>query len=870
MAIQRQTPARLVDARDQLEAARDELRAQHNSGSRGVTVCNRLTTQLDGVIARLFQTALEELNLEQSRDKLALVPNAGYGRREMAPFSDVDLMLLHEEATHEEVETLARRLWQDLYDIGLDLGSSVRTIPEALRLANRDAATATSLMEARFLTGNELLFRQFVERYQKNCRGRFRSYYDAIVTARREERSRYGETIFLLEPNIKRSRGGLREIQLMRWIGFLRFGTPDPEALAREGVISKQDARRIREGREFLLRLRNEMHFFCQRAEDILERRQQVRLAAWLDFRDSDGLLAVERFMREYFRHTSQIRYVTSRFVRGLRPTPMTQVLAPVFSHTVGGDYRVSWDFISASRPGLARLETDLEEVLRLAELANLYDRPIAPATWNTVWLSAHNYSDEVSPAIIDRFLALLDHPKRLGPVLRQLHELRVLEKLIPEFRRARGLLQFNEYHKFTVDEHTLRAVRYCAEFAADEGLLGKVYRSISQKRLLHLALLLHDLGKGLPEDHSDAGARIAHETCLRFGLKERETRVVTFLVQEHLTMSHMALWQDIDDPDAVLQFAVRVGVADVLKMLFVLTCADIRAVGPGVLNDWKRGLISTLYLRTMRHLGGESELAHERPPEQLREEVAQALGPLRSEDWYTRQVAALPATYLDSVTPDQAVAMLQRARSLERDQGDAWGVFSAESQTTQYTVVVDHGHGRGIFSRLAGALAAQGLRVLRATVDSLADELVLDRFWVDDSHFADEPPQSRLDDVAQRLMDVVRRDTPPKFPRQWGETPQPIAPLETHVRIDNNTSDKSTIILVFTYDQPGLLYRIARTLYECKLSVRVAKIGTRLDQVVDVFYVAEQGGAKVEDEARLQAIREALLAAIESELALE
>ena len=570
----------LLAAKSQLAEGREKLREQHDHDSPGIQVCARLTDLLDGIVMSLFDAALADLELDDIREHLALVPNGGYGRRDVAPYSDLDLMILHKRSARG-VSELAKRLMKDLYDTGLVLGHSVRTPGQAVGLARGDVSICTALMESRFLAGNQDLYKRFAASFAKMTSRRFRSLHPAIVAARREERAQYGETIYLLKPNIKRSRGGLRDIQLLRWIGFARFGSSDPDHLQQMGALSKDDRRRLRSATEFLLRVRNEMHFNAGKAQDMLDRPEQVRMAGRFGFQGTDGMLPVEQFMREYFRHTSQVRYLASRFVQSVRPAPpMTGVLGPIMGHRVEGDYRVGWKHITATRQGLTKLKGDLDEVLRLADLANLYGIRIAPSTWEAVCRAAPGYSNEVSPEVARRFLSLLAQPARLGELLRRLHELGVLEKIVPAFAHARCLLQFNEYHKYTVDEHCIRAVECATEFAADRGPLGEAYRGIKQKRILHLALLLHDAGKGHAEDHADVGRRIAEETAARLELPARESDTLKFLVHKHLMMSHLAFRRDTSDDEVVVRFAVDVGSPEVLQMLYVLTCADLAAVG--------------------------------------------------------------------------------------------------------------------------------------------------------------------------------------------------------------------------------------------------------------------------------------------------
>ncbi len=866
----------LLEARERLFHGRQEIHEQHLAGSPGIQISTRLTELLDSVVLELYEVALSDLwpeGSEEFRSQIVLVAHGGYGRRDVAPYSDVDLMILYGSGADRAVFPLASRLLRDLSDARLELGQSVRTPDQACKLAAEDATVCTSLMEARFLAGSTKLFKTFADKFQRRTRARYRTLYKSIEDARRKERLQYGETIYLLEPNIKRSRGGLRDLQLLRWLGFARYGATDPDALQLLGALSKEDQRTVRDATEFLLRLRNEMHFHAGKSNDVLDRSEQLRLAALYGYEGTSGILPVEQFMREYFRHTRGVRSVVSNFVANSRPgQAWSRVLDAVFSHQVAGDYRVTPSQIVATRRGLSKLEHDLSEVLRVCELANLHNKRIAPSTWETVRAAAPRFSGEADPEIARQFLSLLSQPGRLGELLRRLHELGVLEKIVPGFTHARCLLQFNEYHKYTVDEHCLLAVERATEFIADPSILGRVYLGVKQKRILHLALLIHDLGKGFAEDHSDIGLRIAEETAQRLRLPLREAETLKFLVHKHLMMSHLAFWRDTSDDQLVVRFAVEVGSPEVLDMLFVLTAADFAAVGPGVWNSWKAEVVADLYQRTMQHLAGDAPATDSAERlERRRAAVRACLRDEKDSKWYARQIDALPHAYAFNSPPARIAEEIRDLHSLTPGEVHARGRYLPESHAVEFVVGTHEQITPGVFHKLTGALASQGLQILSAEINTLADGLVLDRFCVTDPDYADQPPPERLEQVAVALTQSLQspRGATPAFRKVWRSAASrdraALNKLPTRVQIDNSTSDRFTIVDVFASDRMGLLFTIARTLFEMDLSVSVAKIGTYLDQVVDVFYVTDQVGGKIIDEQRLQQISARLLQAIDT-----
>ncbi|HET6882353.1 MAG TPA: [protein-PII] uridylyltransferase, partial [Pirellulales bacterium] len=859
----------LREAKRLLAEGREELQRRHRDGTSGVELCAALTDLFDRLVLELYEVALEDLG-QSSREgwagRVALVPHGGYGRRDVAPYSDVDLMLLVDPTAAGHVAPLAQRLLRDLFDAGLVVGQSVRTPLEAWRLARKDPIIWTSLVESRLLAGSVGLFSRFAADFQKRSRRAAAALADKVEKSRNEERLQYGETVYLLEPNLKRSRGGLRDIQFLRWMAFARHGTSDVEALAGSGILLREDVAAIDRAREFLLRLRNDMHFQAGKANDLVDRMEQVRLAEVYRYRGEEGLLPVEQFMREYFRATEDVSQVVRRFTAATRRGPRwSELLAPLISHEFEREFRVGPASIQANARGLARLQTDLTRILHLAVVANLYNKPIAHTTSEAIRAAVPNLPEEISPEAAERFIALLGQPARLGDVLRSLHEMRVLEKIIPAFTHARCLLQFNEYHKYTVDEHCIRAVEHAGDFAANEGPVGHVYRHIKRKWLLHLALLLHDLGKGCPGDHSDVGLKIALEVAGRLYLSPPDAETLGFLVHKHLLMSHLAFRRDTNDDQLIVRFAVEVGSPEVMQMLFVLTAADLSAVGPGVLNAWKIDVLADLHRRTMQHLAGDSPATNS--PDYLAERRKQVLELLPPDDaeWFGRQLAALPAPYLCATPPEQIAREMEQLRSLAPGQVIALGNYQPDRGAVEYKIGTYEAITPGVFHKLTGALTGRGLQILAAEIHTLADGLVFDRFYALDPDFSGPPPPERIDEVTAALRaSLCDKPSPPRFRRVWkaGEQRrQAVLPhLPTQVRIDNHTSERYTIFDIFAADRTGLLYTIARSLFEKGLSVGVAKIGTYLDQVVDVFYVTDEQGQKLLDADRLSVLRQRLL----------
>ncbi|MEM8943572.1 MAG: [protein-PII] uridylyltransferase [Planctomycetota bacterium] len=862
----------LSQLREELRDQRDAIRASHDRKLAGPQVCTKLATLTDSMVQRLFDATLAQMPSNQA-DRLlssvALVGLGSYARRQCSPYSDVDLMILHKHRKSEEIAALLRPLTQGIFDIGLQLGHSVRTPAEAVQLARADAVVGTSLIDARFLLGNQELFETFRDQFSTTIRRNGKSMCRSFLDARRVERDQYGETLYLLEPHVKRSRGGIRDLNLLRWLSFAEHGISDPDRLHLAGAMSKFDFHRLQSAREFLLRIRNEMHFHAGTSHDLLNRAEQLRLAEWIGHTQRSGLLPVEHFMRDYFRHSNHIWQMVRRRIASLQVVSrVTRVLDPVLARKIDEDYRVGLRYVSASPAGLAKLKEDLGEVVRVVALSAREGKFIDHMTWSTLVLAAPDFSTEVSDTVRRQFYDLLAEHRTIGDVLRVLHELGYLEKIVPAMKHVRCLLQFNQYHKFTVDEHSLRAVRKATEFADRTDSLGKAYHAVQDKRVLHLALLLHDLGKGFEEDHSEVGRRIAEETCALFKLDEDTTADVALLVHKHLVMSHLTFRRNTSDPQLIASFAEEIGSTERLRMLFVLTCADLAAVGPGVLNDWKIDLLADVYERSVQTLEHGTKATPETRIESQREAVFSALSASERDDaWFVSQNAALPASFLAARPVDEVIATLRRFYEIADREVDVWCEYIAETKTLEFTAGISQGSGRGGFSSMAGTLSSLGMQIHSAGTDLLADGLLMLRYSVTDPTSPDGTSAARQQEVCRALVASIDSDEPPKFPAVWGEeqaeASMQLSALPNDVRIDTQLSDDFTIVEVFTFDRRGLLYKIARKLHDLKLVISHAKIGTYLDQVVDVFYVTDRARAKVVDQDRLDELREELLEVI-------
>ncbi len=866
----------VLRCREMLREGRDKARQQHLSGSAGTQVSTLLADVYDDVVLEIYNAAIEDHAGDSRLGGLCLIAHGGFGRRDLAPYSDADLMLLTTRTSEGLATIVAGTLTRDLTDAGIQPGLSIRSASEACRLSWTDPIVYSSLAESRLLSGSLRLYQKYFDAFRHGAMRRSKRIINDIVAARRDERAKWGETSFLLRPNVKRSPGALRDIQLIRWIGFARYGETDLDRLLKLGALPEDDFRYVRQAYAFMLRLRSELHFREGKSQDVLDRPTQLEIAEQWGYTGTEGVLPVEQFMQDYFDKARNVRYAASYFADDARSRPLLyRVVEKVLSRKVDDKIRMGPTHIWVQPSELNEFSRSLPEVMNLMSLANQHCRRIAHHTWQAIRASMQDRpSLQPDTESIEAFLSLLSRPGRLAPLLSRLHELRIIEQLIPEFRRMRGLLQFNAYHKYTVDAHSILAVEAATDLQFDSGGMGRRYRRIEDKRLLHLALLIHDIGKGYEEDHCIVGARIARDTAKRLMLDAETGETLEWLVLKHLAVNVVAFRHDLTDPEILLAFAAEVGSIHRLELLVVHTVADLTAVGPGVATDWKLNLIEDLYKRTRRYFdsgnlpGSPNDPEIESTRKLVRQELASRSAPAAAIEF----LEMVPLSLLSRCEPgDLANEILAIAQQSPDDHRTiCLGRFDASLKAMRYTVIRrEDKYSIGTFARATGAFTTRGLTILRAQIDTAGD-YAWDHFWVIDPMYPDgTAPAYHTSEVMSRVCLLL--DSPneplPRYPSKWEPhsviEPKVVNVLPKKVVFDNDSVDRYTIISLFAYDEIGLLYRIASTLADKHLVLSFAKIDTHLDQVADVFYISERDGSKLTDPDRQHDVRQALLDAV-------
>ena len=798
-------------------------------------------------------------------EQICTLAVGGYGRAEMAPFSDVDLLFITPYKQTPWGESLIESVLYCLWDLRLKVGHSVRTIEDCLRFAKSDVTIRTSLLEHRFLWGEQSLALRLESRLWDYFAQTGPEFVEAKLAERAQRHQRQGSSRYLLEPNLKEGKGGLRDLQTLYWIAKYLNRARSTDDLLDLGVFTREEYDIFAEAEAFLWTARVQLHLLNGRATEQLTFDAQVEIAATLGYRATTGQRSVERFMQDYFTHAKHVGDLTRIFLAGLearhvKPRPsLGEKLRTVLSFSkdrTGRDFRLKNGRLDMlDEEAFAK---DPVNILRLFEEALATDVPIHPDALRRVAGSLALIDDRVRA---DReanriFLELLLGHQNPEGALRLMNEVGVLGAFIPEFGRIVAMMQFNMYHYYTVDEHIIRTISTLSqiergELVDDLPVTSRILATGVNRRVLYVALLLHDIGKGLERDHSLIGAEVAARLAPRLGLDEDETSLVVWLVENHLLMSDVAQKRDLTDPRTARDFARLVKTPSRLKLLTALTVCDIRGVGPGVWNNWKAMLLRGLYAETFDALTGGSQAASR--PE--REAAAKAALASALADWPEAEVAAETSRHyapywLGFDTRTHAI-FAGLVRQLEDDATEMAFELDFERDATQACfVMADH---PGIFARLAGALALAGANVVDARTYTSTDGIATAAFWIQDAEGKpyEKARLTRLRNAVTRTLrgEIVAREALKDKDRIKKRERDFVVP--TRIHFDNMGSDIYTIVEVETRDRPGLLYDLARTLTANNVSIASAIIATYGEQAVDVFYVKDLFGLKLHAESK-------------------
>ncbi len=843
-------------------AARDSVRARARLADATIRVAFAVAAQV-----------LHPLPSPTEGEQLAVLAVGGYGRMELAPFSDIDLLFLTPYKMTAWAESVIESTLYILWDLKLKVGHASRTVRDCLRLGREDYTIRTALLEHRFLTGEERLAVELRHKLRQDLfRNTGREFIEAKLAERAERHKRQGGQRYVLEPNVKEGKGGLRDLQTLYWIAKYIHGVGEASELVAEGVFSREEYANFAAAEDFLWAVRCHLHRIAGRAADKLAFDMQVEVADRMGYQDMGGRRAVEHFMQEYFRHATRVGELTRVFLTAMEARHLKREasLAGLLRRRrkVPAGYRIDRGRLNLSDP--KSFLADKLNLLRLFEEALRSGVLIHPDAMRLVTANLDLVDDEMREdrEAVRIFLDLMlkhGNPER---ALRRMNELGVLSAFLPEFEPIVAMMQFNVYHHYTVDEHTIQTISILAQIERGElieelPLSSSILAEGVNRKVLYLALLLHDIGKGRPEDHAILGAQIARRVCPRLGLTPDECETVEWLVRYHLFMSDMAQKRDISDPRTVRDFAKVVKTRKRLDLLTVLTVCDIRGVGPNTWNNWKAMLLRRLHADTAQALeAGLESLNRENRTDEAKRALREALS-----DWDQKDLRQETARHYDpywqglSTGTHAIFARLLRGIPEDEIRIDI-EPDHARDATRACFALYDH---PGIFSRLAGALALSGANVVDARTYTSKDGHATAVFWVQDAegHPYDPARIPRLRQMIEKILkgEVVARealkdrDKIKKSERQFR--------FPTHITFDNEGSDIYTIIEVDTRDRPALLYDLTRTLAANNIYIASAVIATYGAQVVDSFYVKDMFGLKLHNKLKQENLEKKLRTAI-------
>ncbi len=860
-------------------SAKDLLAGPRN----GLACAERISATMDGIVACLHIAASEHfyqaVNPSQS-ERIAVVAVGGYGRGTLAPGSDVDLLFLFPHKQTAWGESVVEAMLYPLWDLKLKVGHAVRSVDDCMREARADMTIRTALLEARFLIGDRSLFDEMVRRFETEVvEGTAPAFTEAKLAERETRVRRAGTSRYLVEPNVKDGKGGLRDLNTLFWIAKYAYRVHDVGELVAAGLFDRKELVMFQRSEEFLWRVRCWMHFITGRAEERLSFDLQRQVAAAIGYAGRSGQAPVERFMKAYFLVAKDVGDLTAIVCAALearqqKPRASLSRLLGSFAKRKRVRALGHPDFtLKSQRLNVIdddAFRRDPVNLLRLYEIASRDDIAIHPDASRLVTQSLRLVTAQLrhDPEANRIFLEILTGRRSPEPVLRRMNESGLLGRFIPDFGRVVAMMQFNMYHHYTVDEHLIRSIGVLAEIDAgvleiEHPLANEIMPNLANRRALYVALFLHDIAKGRLEDHSIAGAKIARKLCPRLGLSEAQTETVAWLVEHHLDMSTVAQSRDLGDPKTIETFAATVQTLERLKLLLILTVADIKAVGPGVWNGWKGQLLRTLYYETEIVLAGgysviERKARVEKKQDALKEQLA---------DWpETERNAYLARHYppywikTDLARQEKHARFLRQAESEGRTTATAVETDQFRGITELTILAPDHPR---LLAIVTGACAAAGGNIVDAQIFTTTDGLVLDTISVSRAFDRDDDELRRAERIAAaieralkgeiKIADLVaqRRAPPPR-----GQTFQ----LAPEVIIDNVLSARHTVLEVSGLDRPGLLYDLTTAIGKLNLNIASAHIATFGEKAVDVFYVTDLTTAKIVSTARQLAIRKALL----------
>ncbi|HEY7204683.1 MAG TPA: [protein-PII] uridylyltransferase [Methylomirabilota bacterium] len=868
--MERRRRLRLEVLRQHLSSNVDFLRAAHLGGASGQQSVQAYAAFMDGFLATLYRLAVDDARREGfTPSPVVLVALGGYGRGELHPLSDLDLLLIYDGEMSTYVQRVTQGILYALWDLGLQVGHAVRSLPDCLAMARTDFPSRTSMQQARFLVGDRRLFNRFRKVLAENVYQKdFNQFLETTLTERDQRYRKFGGSPYMGEPNVKESAGGLRDIHTAMWLASTKFGTRTLRELADKRLITEREQKAADEALTFLWRVRNELHFLSGHKNDVLSRDIQPQIAKNFGYTGDELSLPVEKFMRDYYLHARVIHRVSRRLIARCRETLSRRsgVQRRLRQEALADGLIVIGEQLHLAQPDGRAFREEPMRLLKVFWHRHQLGFELGIDVERAVEDSLDLIDDDfrASPEARDLFLGICRNWGRVAQTFREMHELGVLGRYLPEWGALTCLVQYDVYHRFTADQHSLLAVQNLEALApgqsADSEGNAQVVSEVERPGLLMMGMLLHDIGKGKGHGHVAKGIPLIEALTARLTLSADDADKIVFLVAHHLTMSHIAQRRDIDDPKTIDSLAEVCKTPERLRMLYLLTCADMRAVGPGVMTGWQAQILWDLYARTLARLTGGQR---ERPKrEAVAQRVTEAMRGDVGRTALAAHLALLSERYLATTAPQRIAAHLRLVDRFAEEGVLATELFHhpdlGSSELVMATADVP-----GLFSLIAGTLAAQGINILSAQIHTRADGIVIDTFQVNDPFGEAVTEEARWRRTLEALRRVLRGEVSVeellarrRSLHAGGEAAVAGPPK---ISLDNQLSDSSTVLEVKCPDRVGLLYVITRTLSAQGLDIRSARIATEIDQAYDTFYVTDRQGRRLEDEAAMARVRESL-----------
>ncbi len=875
----RQAGAALL--RPALDSGRAEI-AQRLTGhpSQGAQAAAAQAFLTDQILRLLYDFTTQRLHVlsnPTTSERLALAAVGGYGRGEMAPYSDVDIAFLTPWKATGWSEAVIESMLYTLWDLGLKVGHSSRSLDEMVRLAKNDLTIRTALLEARYVWGDQGVYDEAAARFDREVvAGTSRTFVAEKLAERDARHKRMGDSRYVVEPNLKEGKGGLRDLHTLFWIGKYLHRVGTVAELVDKGLLTAAELRQFQKAENFLWAVRCHLHSVAGRAEERLTFDVQSEIARRMRYREATGRSAVERFMQHYFLTAKAVGDLTGVFLAHLDDSLAPKGRRFGLAGFMRAPRQLNGFILDRGRLTVPKDDwfrgdpVRLIEIFAVADAQGLEIHPTAmrAAARDARLIDARVRADQRANAL---FMDVLTSPRDPETVLRWMNEATVFGRFVPDFGRVVAQMQFDMYHHYTVDEHSIRAIGLLSRIergvlSEDHPLVTAILRQTSMRRVLYVSVLMHDIAKGRGGDHSLLGAEVAMKLCPRFGMTPAEAETVAWLVRHHLLMSATAFKRDLSDFKTILDFAEMVQSPERLRLLLALTVVDIRAVGPGVWNGWKRQLLGDLYNAAEEVLRlGHKQTGRGERIEAKQADLQHALG------WSDDAFGAYAKRMTDSywiAEPDDVLAANARtiAAASDRPLTVAAQVYPARGATLVTVYTPDH---PGLFYRLAGAIHLAGASIIDARIHTTRDGMALDNFLVQDPFgqmFDDADRLARLERAIEDALASRGRLAERLAARPLARTRADAFAVAPNVLVDNRASNRYTVIEVNARDRPGLLHALAHALFESKVTIRSAHIATYGERAVDTFYVTDLLGGKVEGTLRLKSIERRLLDAAEGQ----